>query len=62
MSKREQPTGQATFRITIHEDGTSNLDATMRQNIHDYISRLYPDTGVGTMTGTWRDIGGTKLV
>jgi hypothetical protein len=56
MSKREQPSGQPNFRITINEDGTSNLDATMRQNIHDYISRLYPDTGVGTMTGTWRDI------
>jgi len=62
MSKREQPTGQATFRITIHEDGTSNLDATMRQNIHDYISRLYPDTGVGTMTGTWRDIEAERPV
>jgi len=46
MSKREQPSGQPNFRITINEDGTSNLDATMRQNIHDYISRLYPDTEV----------------
>lgn len=56
MSKREPSVQQPNFRITINEDGTSNLDATMRQNIHDYISRLYPDTGVGTMTGVWRNI------
>jgi len=28
----------------------------MLQDIHDYMSKLYPLTGVGTKTGVWRDI------
>jgi hypothetical protein len=59
MSKRESTTSSITstpFRIKLNADGTSNLDAAMLQDIHDYMSKLYPLTGVGTKTGVWRDI------
>ena len=44
----------------MNADGTSNLDAAMLQDIHDYMSRLYPQTGVGTKTGNWRNIESEK--
>jgi len=58
MSKKESSSnsGTASFRIKLNADGTSNLDAAMLQDIHDYMSRIYPQTGVGTKTGVWRDI------
>jgi hypothetical protein len=59
MSKRESREASSTtptFRIKLNADGTSNLDAAMLQDIHDYMSKLYPLTGVGTKTGVWRNI------
>ena len=44
------------------KDGTSNLDAAMLQNIHDYVYKLYPQTGVGTKTEIWRDIESERPV
>ena len=41
---------------TLNADGTSNLDAAMLQEIHDFMSKAYPETGVGTKTGKWRNI------
>ena len=63
MSKRESREASSIttpFRIKLNTDGTSNLDAAMLQDIHDYMSRLYPQTGVGTKTGNWRDIESEK--
>ena len=63
MSKRESRESSSIttpFRIKLNADGTSNLDAAMLQDIHDYMSRLYPQTGVGTKTGNWRNIESEK--
>jgi hypothetical protein len=34
----------------------------MLQDIHDYISKLFPQTGIGTKTGIWRNIEREKPV
>ena len=63
MSKRESRESSSIttpFRIKLNADGTSNLDAAMLQDIHDYMSGLYPQTGVGTKTGNWRNIESEK--
>ena len=56
MSKKELSSSSTPFRIKLNADGTSNLDAAMLQDIHDYMSKLFPQTGVGTKTGAWRNI------
>jgi len=58
MSKKESSSSSpsSSLKIKLNADGTSNLDAAMLQEIHDYVSRLYPQTAVGTKTGIWRDI------
>ena len=48
--------GEPAFKITIFKDGTSNLDATMLQNIHDYMSGLFPKDATGTISGIWRNL------
>ena len=63
MSKRESREASSIttpFRIKLNADGTSNLGAAMLQDIHDYMSRLYPQIGFGMKTGVWRNIESEK--